>query len=145
MSVFYFHFCRDNLTGYKNYCVYYTEIWFMFCYLVNNRDKLELKAINDGSVSYAALERKAEIYDKLVRGELSDEEENEKYCVDFFGKRLEEDGSQKAEQCRDSSGATHPQNEDGDNADSVTFNVKPVQLGRTAVSMDNDEHKRFVR
>lgn len=117
----------------------------MLCYLVNNRDKLELKAINDGSVSYAALERKAEIYEKLVRGELSDEEENEKYCVDFFGKRLEEDGLQKTEQRLASSDAGPPQNEDGDDSDYVMFNTKPVQLGRTAVSMDNDEHKRFVR
>lgn len=49
-----------------------------------SRDKLELKAIDDGSASYAALEKKAELYNKLVRGELSDEEGEEKYCVDFF-------------------------------------------------------------
>ncbi|GFQ05829.1 uncharacterized protein at4g18255, partial [Phtheirospermum japonicum] len=55
------------------------------------KDKLELKAVQDGSASYAALERKAEIYNKLVRGELSDEEDEEKYCVDFFRKGLEQD------------------------------------------------------
>ncbi|KAI9110333.1 hypothetical protein K1719_018775 [Acacia pycnantha] len=31
------------------------------------KDKLELKAVQDGSVSYAALERKAELYDKLMK------------------------------------------------------------------------------
>ncbi|XP_065856544.1 uncharacterized protein At4g18257-like [Euphorbia lathyris] len=53
------------------------------------KDKLELKAIKDGSNSYAALEKKAELYDKLVRGELYDEEDKEKYCVDFFRKSIE--------------------------------------------------------
>ena len=55
------------------------------------KDKLELKAVNDGAVSYAALERKAELYNKLIKGELSDEEDKEKYCVDFFRKGLEQD------------------------------------------------------
>ncbi|KAK4399342.1 hypothetical protein Sango_1409700 [Sesamum angolense] len=58
------------------------------------KDKLELKAVKGGSASYAALERKAALYDKLVRGELSDEEDEEKYCVDFFRKGLEQDQSQ---------------------------------------------------
>lgn len=39
-----------------------------------HRDKLELKAVKDGSASYAALEKKAELYEKLSRGELPDEE-----------------------------------------------------------------------
>eukprot|EP01018_Ginkgo_biloba_P025851 Gb_27528 [translate_table: standard] len=51
-----------------------------------HRDKLQLKATNDGSASYAALEKKAELYSKLVRGELPDEEDKEKYCVDFLSK-----------------------------------------------------------
>ncbi|XP_031095096.1 uncharacterized protein At4g18257-like [Ipomoea triloba] len=55
------------------------------------KDKLELKAVRDGATSYAALERKAELYDKLVRGELSDEEDQEKYCVDFLRKGLEQE------------------------------------------------------
>ncbi|CAH8355139.1 unnamed protein product [Eruca vesicaria subsp. sativa] len=33
-------------------------------------DKLELKAVKDGAVSYAALEKKAQLYEKLARGEL---------------------------------------------------------------------------
>lgn len=55
------------------------------------RDKLQLKAETDGSASYAALERKAQLYDKLVRGELSDEEDRERYSVDFLRKGLLED------------------------------------------------------
>ncbi|GFS43171.1 cytochrome b561/ferric reductase transmembrane protein family [Actinidia rufa] len=59
------------------------------------KDKLELKAVNDGSASYAALERKAGLYEKLARGELSDEEDKEKYCVDFFSKSLMKDESEQ--------------------------------------------------
>ncbi|KAL9314542.1 hypothetical protein ACSQ67_019994 [Phaseolus vulgaris] len=33
-----------------------------------HKDKLELKAVRDGTASYAALERKAELYEKLVKG-----------------------------------------------------------------------------
>lgn len=51
-----------------------------------SRDKLQLKASKDGVDSYAALEKKAELYDKLTRGELPDEEEKEKYSVDFLRK-----------------------------------------------------------
>lgn len=109
-----------------------------------HKDKLQLKAEKDGSASYAALERKAELYEKLARGELSDEEEKEKYCVDFFGKRLEEDESQKTQR-RDFSGAMPPENEDDDSDDPLLFNVKSVRLGQTATTMDNNEHKRFVR
>ncbi|KAK9088183.1 hypothetical protein Scep_027265 [Stephania cephalantha] len=49
-----------------------------------------------------ALEKKAELYDKLVRGELSDEEEKEKYSVDFFHKGLEEDQSEQSTRRSDS-------------------------------------------
>ncbi|XP_059665120.1 uncharacterized protein At4g18257-like [Cornus florida] len=108
------------------------------------KDKLELKAVNDGSVSYAALERKAELYDKLARGELSDEEDEEKYCVDFFQKSLTRDDSQQP-QSHDSSATESPANEDGDNDVSGLLKTKPVGLGQTAGMMDRDEHKRFVR
>lgn len=53
------------------------------------RDKVELKAIKEGAVSYASLEKKAQLYEKLVRGELTDEQGEEKYCVDFFRKGVE--------------------------------------------------------
>ncbi|GMI82244.1 hypothetical protein HRI_001893700 [Hibiscus trionum] len=112
------------------------------------KDKLELKAEKDGSASYAALEKKAELYDKLVRGELSDEEDKEKYCVDFFRKGVEVEESQQPrfESCGHASanlqaGDQGVENDDG----SSLFNTKFVGPGRTAGIVDNDEHKRFVR
>ncbi|KAK0579482.1 hypothetical protein LWI29_026970 [Acer saccharum] len=108
------------------------------------KDKLELKAVQDGSVSRAALERKAELYDKLVRGELSDEEDNEKYCVDFFQKGLDKEEAQQPQGHDDSAGVP-PEDEDSKNDASTFFNVKFVAPGRTAGAFDNDEHKRFVR
>ncbi|XP_022720289.1 uncharacterized protein At4g18257-like [Durio zibethinus] len=109
------------------------------------KDKLELKAVNDGSVSYAALEKKAELYDKLVRGELSDEEDKEKYCVDFFRKGVEQEESQRP-QVDHASDNLQAGDEDGDSDDGpASFNMKFVGPGRTAGIIDNDEHKRFVR
>ncbi|KAG0621930.1 hypothetical protein M758_3G059000 [Ceratodon purpureus] len=64
------------------------------------RDKLHLKATKDGVDSYAALEKKAELYDKLVRGELPDEEEKEKYSVDFLRKGSLDDEAQEMERDR---------------------------------------------
>ncbi|KAL5839116.1 hypothetical protein ACOSQ3_011821 [Xanthoceras sorbifolium] len=109
-----------------------------------HKDKLELKAVKDGSASYAALERKAELYDKLMRGELSDEEDNEKYCVDFFQKGLDKEESQQP-QGRYDSADVPPEDEDSKNDASTFFNEKFVAPGRTAGAIDNDEHKRFVR
>ncbi|PSS04892.1 hypothetical protein CEY00_Acc20752 [Actinidia chinensis var. chinensis] len=108
------------------------------------KDKLELKAVNDGSASYAALERKAELYEKLAKGELSDEEDKEKYCVDFFSKSLVKDESEQP-QVRNPSAAEPVEGEDDENDASVLFNTKPVGLGWAAETVDNDEHKRFVR
>ncbi|XWS19827.1 hypothetical protein CRYUN_Cryun31cG0050200 [Craigia yunnanensis] len=109
------------------------------------KDKLELKAVNDGSVSYAALEKKAELYDKLVRGELSDEEDKEKYCVDFFRKGVEQEESQQP-QVEHASDYLQAGDEDGEGDDGpALFNTKFVGPGRTAGIIDNDEHKRFVR
>jgi hypothetical protein len=65
-----------------------------------HRDKLQLKAVKDGSESYAALEKKAELYDKLLRGEVSDEEEKEKYSVDFLKKGYLEDEFEEMERER---------------------------------------------
>ncbi|XP_065878668.1 uncharacterized protein At4g18257-like [Euphorbia lathyris] len=107
------------------------------------KDKLELKAIKDGSNSYAALEKKAELYDKLVRGELSDEEDKEKYCVDFFRKGIEVEESQQP-QSHDNC-ASVASEEAGENNDSELFNTKLVGPGRTAGTMDKNEHKHFVR
>ncbi|XXG67729.1 hypothetical protein AAC387_Pa06g1000 [Persea americana] len=111
-----------------------------------HRDKLELKAVKDGPASYAALERKAELYDKLVRGELPDEEDKEKYCVDFFRKSVGQDETEQPEGNRDMSPGMPLENEDED-PDFVQLNAKPVGPGRTGLSVpvNNDEHKRFVR
>ncbi|RZC53479.1 hypothetical protein C5167_012316 [Papaver somniferum] len=110
-----------------------------------HKDKLELKAVQDGSVSYAALERKAALYDKLARGELPDEEEGEKYCVDFFSKSLVRDDPQHL-QIADVPDTIAQGNEDGDDTDAfLPFSTKPVGPGRTAGFLDNDERKRFVR
>ncbi|XVF25491.1 hypothetical protein REPUB_Repub13aG0217000 [Reevesia pubescens] len=109
-----------------------------------HKDKLELKAVKDGSVSYAALEKKAELYDKLVRGELSDEEDKEKYCVDFFRKGIEEEESQQP-RVDHTSDNLRAGDEDGESDDGPLFNTKFVGPGRTAGIVDNDEHKRFVR
>ncbi|XWS12376.1 hypothetical protein CRYUN_Cryun37aG0084600 [Craigia yunnanensis] len=108
------------------------------------KDKLELKAVNDGSVCYAALEKKAELYDKLLRGELSDEEDKEKYCVDFFRKGVEQEESQQP-QVDHASDNLQAGEEDGESDDVPFFNTIFVGPGRTAGIVDNDEHKRFVR
>lgn len=109
-----------------------------------HKDKLELKAANDGTDSYAALERKAELYDKLVRGDLPDDEDQEKYCVDFFRKNLDQDESQQVKS-RDL--AAQPPGTEYDEGDpSTLFDKKPVGPGRMVDgALDSDEHKRFVR
>lgn len=106
-----------------------------------SKDKLELKAVNDGSASYAALERKAELYNKLVRGELSDEEDSEKYCVDFFRKGIEHDEPQLP-QGHDTD--THEARNEADDYDDILPNTKATGLGLTDATVDRSEHKRFV-
>lgn len=119
---------------------YYTNV----CFIVYKwRDKLELKAVKDGSASYAALERKAELYEKLVKGELSDEEDKEKYCVDFFRKGMEQESEQP--QASDASFTVATQDKASENDASMLFDMKFVAPGRTIGTMDNNEHKRFVR
>lgn len=82
------------------------------------------------------------MYEKLARGEISDEEEKEKYCVDFFQKSIARDEYEQPES-QDTRGAE--ENEDGENDDNVLLNSKPFGPGRTSVAVDSDEHKRFVR
>lgn len=96
--------------------------------------------MNDGSVSYAALERKAVLYDKLVRGEISDEEDKEMYCVDFFRKGLEQEQSMHPQGHETST--TDVQGEYGN--DDELPNMRNVGLGRASGTMDRTEHKRFV-
>ncbi|XP_027352568.1 uncharacterized protein At4g18257-like [Abrus precatorius] len=105
-----------------------------------HKDKLELKAVNDGSASYSALERKAELYDKLAKGELSDEEDKEKYCVDFFRKGIEQDELQQP-----SIHDVVQENEDADNDASVLFSLKPIGPRQMAGEVDRAEHKRNIQ
>ncbi|TKW15931.1 hypothetical protein SEVIR_5G265400v4 [Setaria viridis] len=107
-----------------------------------HKDKLELKAVKDGSASYAALEKKAELYEKLSRGELPDEEDKEKYCVDFFQKSFDRVYEpQMPESNHRASDGIEPVN---DHEDSMP-GAKPMGLGRAGTTIDRDEHKRFVR
>ncbi|KZV41308.1 hypothetical protein F511_38699 [Dorcoceras hygrometricum] len=107
------------------------------------KDKLELKAVNDGSASYAALERKAELYNKLVRGELSDEEDAEKYCVNFFRKGIEQNEPVMSRDQHISSQELQDKNGD-DNDDSLLQQTKASGHGQTTTTVDRSEHKRFV-
>lgn len=109
-----------------------------------HRDKLALKAEQDGSNSYAALEKKAILYEKLVRGELSDEEDQEKYCVDFFSKGLMQDET-LLQRAQNTSAAEPPVKEDGEEDAFTPFNSKAAGLGRTSGNFDINEHTRFVR
>lgn len=109
----------------------------------DKRDKLEVKALQDGSVCYAALEKKAELYEQLLRGELPDEEEKEKYCVDFFQKNVTKVESQPADGM-DTSSCYSERNEDCANDGSLP-NLKSFSLGRSSTVLDSDEHKRLVR
>lgn len=98
--------------------------------------------MKDGSASYAALEKKAELYEKLSRGELPDEEDKEKYCVDFFQKSFDRVYlPQMPESSLGATGAVEPVN---DHEDSMP-DGKPMGLGRAGTTIDRDEHKRFVR
>ncbi|XP_073300488.1 uncharacterized protein At4g18257-like [Primulina huaijiensis] len=108
------------------------------------KDKLELKAVNDGSASYAALERKAELYDKLVRGEVSDEEESEKYCVNFFRKGVEQNEPLMSRDRHISPHELQDKNGD-DNDDSLLQQTKAAGFGETTATVDRSEHKRFVK
>jgi hypothetical protein len=103
---------------------------------------LELKAVKDGSASYAALEKKAELYEKLSRGEIPDEEDKEKYCVDFFQKSFDRVYEpQMPENNHRASDGVEPVN---DHEHSMP-DAKPAGLGRAGTTIDRDEHKRFVR
>ncbi|KAJ1284678.1 hypothetical protein BS78_03G223500 [Paspalum vaginatum] len=107
-----------------------------------HKDKLELKAVKDGSASYAALEKKAELYEKLSRGELPDEEDKEKYCVDFFQKSFDHVYEpQMPESSHRTTDAVEPVNDHDD----PMLGAKPMGLGRAGTTIDRDEHKRFVR
>ncbi|KAJ0957112.1 hypothetical protein HanPSC8_Chr01g0023421 [Helianthus annuus] len=107
----------------------------------SHKDKLEMKAVKDGSASYAALEKKAELYEKLARGEVSDEEDKEKYCVDFFSKTYVNDEPQRHSPFSIETNKHEPDTYD----EPVLPDTRAMGLGRAAGTLDNDEHKRFVR
>lgn len=109
------------------------------------RDKLELKAVKDGAVSYAALEKKAQLYDKLVRGELSDEEGEEKYCVDFSKKGIQQEDP-KSSRTYTSSISAPPEDfkQDGED-DGLLFSTKFAGLGHAIGTADVNQHVRMVR
>ncbi|KAF5736319.1 hypothetical protein HS088_TW14G00459 [Tripterygium wilfordii] len=134
-----FHRAKQNITPHDSFSRHNSGVQARA-----HKDKLELKAANDGSASYAALERKAELYEKLVKGELSDEEDNEKYCVDFFRKGLVQDESEQP-QGHGAFASVPPADEVVEDDASVLFNLKSIGPGRNAGIADNNEHKRFVR
>ncbi|KAL8468462.1 hypothetical protein ACS0TY_031612 [Phlomoides rotata] len=107
------------------------------------KDKIELKAVQDGSASYAALEKKAEIYNKLMRGELSDGEDEEKYCVDFFRKGLEHN-EPEVPQGTDTSTPQAQYIDENDGDGFLLNNTKAAGLGRTSATVDRSQHKHFV-
>lgn len=107
------------------------------------KDKIELKAVQDGSASYAALEKKAELYNKIMRGELSDGEDEEKYCVDFFKKGQEHHEPEVPQGTYTST--LQAQDTDEDDGDGFLLNnTKTAGLGRTSDSVDRSQHKHFV-
>ncbi|EPS59091.1 hypothetical protein M569_15719, partial [Genlisea aurea] len=106
-------------------------------------DKLEMKAVKDGSASYAALEKKAELYEKLMRGEVSDEEDEEKYSVDFFRKGVEQNIPWPPQRPETTTSQAHESN--AEDADSVPFmDAKAPGLGHASSSVDRNHHKQFV-
>lgn len=73
---------------------------------VQDRDMLQLKAEQDGSKVRMALEKKAELYEKIRRGEVPDQEAEERYAVDFLRKGYLEDEKREMEEERRAPGNT---------------------------------------
>ncbi|KAJ0232898.1 hypothetical protein HA466_0285850 [Hirschfeldia incana] len=111
-----------------------------------NKDKLEFKAVKDGAVSYAALEKKAQLYEKLARGELSDEEAEEKYCVDFFRKGIDHVDDLHPPRTSNISISAPPEDLKADGEDDGSlFSTKFAGLGRAVETADISQHVRMVR
>ncbi|CAD5328312.1 unnamed protein product [Arabidopsis thaliana] len=111
----------------------------------NLKDKLEHKAVKDGAVNYAALEKKAQLYDKLVRGELSDEEGEEKYCVDFLRKGIQHEDPKPSSTYNNSiSAPPEDLKQDGED-DGSLFSTKFAGLGHAIGTADVGQHVRIVR
>jgi len=97
----------------------------------DERDRLELKATQSGANSYAALERKAALYERLKRGEVEDEETLDMYNVDFVRKGMLDEEAKEIERERQG-GATTLQG-------SLPLFVPETKATATA------EHKSLVR
>ncbi|KAL2514650.1 Cytochrome [Forsythia ovata] len=96
-----------------------------------SKDKLELKAVNDGSASYATLERKLELYNKRVRGELF---RRGRQDIEHDEPQLPQGHDSDAHEARDEAG----------NYDDTLPDMKATGLGQVAAIVDKSEHKRFV-
>ncbi|BFI25736.1 hypothetical protein AXG93_3233s1080 [Marchantia polymorpha subsp. ruderalis] len=106
------------------------------------KDALHLKAVEDGKDVYAALEKKAELYEKLSRGELN-EEEAEMYNVDFFRKGLLEDERLEMEE-EDGSRDLHGKINDSSDLGSVHTRSQGGWI-RDGASGLTQEHKQIIR
>ena len=85
---------------------------FFFVFSSFSRDKLHLKSVEGSSDSYAVLERKALLYDKLAKGQIDLEEEKEKYNVDFFSKGMLQEEAKEIERERGGLGGAGEGEED---------------------------------
>ncbi|KAG6554457.1 hypothetical protein Mapa_003835 [Marchantia paleacea] len=110
------------------------------------KDALHLKAVEDGKDVYAALEKKAELYEKLSRGELNDDEA-EMYNVDFFRKGLLEDERLEMEEEDATAAASiHLHGKSNDSSDLGSEHTRS-QSGwiRDGASGLTQEHKQIIR
>lgn len=98
--------------------------------------------MEDGKDVYAALEKKAELYEKLSRGELN-EEEAEMYNVDFFRKGLLEDERLEMEE-EDGSRDLHGKINDSSDLGSVHTRSQGGWI-RDGASGLTQEHKQIIR
>lgn len=92
------------------------------------------------------MEKKAQLYEKLVRGELSDEEAEEKYCVDFVRKGVShEEYPQPSSTCNNSISAPPEDLKRGGGDDGSLFSTKFAGLGHAIGTADINQHVRLVR
>ncbi|KAL2467215.1 Cytochrome b561/ferric reductase transmembrane protein family [Abeliophyllum distichum] len=86
-------------------------------------------------------QKNSESYNKRVRGELFDEEDSEKYYVDFFHEGIEHDEPQLP-QGHDSN--AHEVRDEAGDYDDIVPNMKVTGLGQATATVDRSEHKHFV-
>lgn len=109
------------------------------------RDKLHLKIENDGSASYSALEKKAELYDKLMRGEVPAGDED-KYNVLFYKKGTLENEFQEMESERRGD-TSSPSSSFQDNNGSAPPSLVPSTLGfaQSTTTGLSQEQKQLIK